>query len=151
MPGGVQTTRVDLYETAIRAILKDDVGREVVKTTAKVLNRARVLTPVDTGNLRASHQFKISSSGQKITGEVFTKVKYALPVHEGRRAIVIRPNTKQALAFRWHGQQFVRKWVHQPARRGKPWLRDALREVAASEGYKMQSAAAADAGGGGNL
>lgn len=148
---GVKSVRVDLFQEVIKAILQDDVGREVVRTTLKVLNRAKVMTPVDTGNLRASHQFKIKASASKITGEVFTKVKYALPVHEGRRATVIRPKTKKALAFVWHGQPMVRKWVHQPARPGKPWLRDALREVATSEGYKMQSAAATDAGGGGDL
>jgi hypothetical protein len=146
---GVKSVKVDLFLPVIKSILQDDVGREVVKVTLKVLNRARVMTPVDTGNLRASHQFKIRSSANKITGEVFTKVKYALPVHEGRRPVVIYPKHKQALAFVWHGQPMVRKWVSQPARRGRPWLRDALREVAASEGYKMQSAAAADATGGG--
>jgi hypothetical protein len=109
----------------------------------KVLNRARVKTPVDTGNLRSSHQFKIETVGSKIRGEVFTKVKYALPVHEGRRALTIRPTKKQALAFHWHGQQFVRKSVYQPARRGRPWLRDALTEIAASEGWKMQSGTSA--------
>lgn len=144
---GVKSVKVDLFQDVIKAVLQDDVGKSVVKTTLKVLNRAMVKTPVDTGNLRASHQFKIKNAANSITGEVFTKVKYALPVHEGRRAIVIYPKTKQALAFRWHGQPMVRKWVHQPARRGKPWLRDALREVATSEGYKMQSAAAADSGG----
>lgn len=141
----VQSVRVDLYQAAIKGILQDDVGKEVTKTTVKVLNRARVMTPVDTGNLRASHQFKITGGSQKITGEVFTNVKYALAVHEGRRPVVIYPKTKQALAFHWHGQKFVRKWVSQPGRKGKPWLRDALREVATSEGYKMQSTAAADA------
>ena len=149
--GGVKSVRVDLYNDVIKGVLQDDVGKEVVRTTIKVLNRAKVLTPVDTGNLRASHQFKIKHGSTRIVGEVFTKVKYALPVHEGRRALVIYPKTKKALAFRWHGQQYVRKWVHQPARHGKPWLRDALREVATSEGYKMQSAAAADASGGGDL
>lgn len=142
---GVKSVRVDLYESVIKGILKDDVGRDVTRVTLKVLNRARVLTPVDTGNLRASHQFKIENVGRGIAGQVFTKVKYALPVHEGRRALTIYPKNKQALAFHWHGQPMVRKWVSQPARRGKPWLRDALREVAAQEGYKMQSTAAADA------
>lgn len=150
MPGGVKSVKVDLYKEVIKSVLQDDVGREVTRVTIKVLNRARVLTPVDTGNLRASHQFKIKSTANKITGEVFTKVKYALPVHEGRRAIVIRPKEKQALAFVWHGRPMVRKWVHQPARHGRPWLRDALREVATNEGWKMQSAAAADASGGGD-
>lgn len=140
---GVRTTRVELFQPVIHAILQDDVGKEVVKTTLKVLNRARVKTPVDTGNLRSSHQFKIKNGAEKITGEVFTNVKYALAVHEGRRAVTIYPTNKQALAFRWHGQQMVRKSVHQPARRGRPWLADALREVAASEGWKMQSGASA--------
>jgi len=150
MPGGVKSVRVDLFQPVIQGILQDDVGREVVKTTLKVLNRSRVLVPVDHGNLRSSHQFKITNGANKISGEVFTKVKYALAVHEGRRALVIYPKKKKALAFVWHGQPMVRRWVHQPARRGKPWLRDALREVATSEGWKMQSAAAADASGGGD-
>jgi hypothetical protein len=146
----VKSVRVDLFNDVIKGVLHDLAGKEVTKTTLKVLNRARVLTPVDTGNLRASHQFKIKQSSNRVTGEVFTKVKYALPVHEGRRAIVIRPKDKQALSFYWHGEQMVRKWVAQPARHGRPWLRDALRDVATSEGYKMQSTAAADAGGGGD-
>jgi hypothetical protein len=148
MPGGVKSVRVDLYNDVIKGVLHDLAGKEVVRVTVKVLNRARVLTPVDTGNLRASHQFRLKSSSNRVTGEVFTNVKYALPVHEGRRALVIYPKRKQALAFVWHGVPMVRKWVSQPARPGRPWLRDALREVATSEGYKMQSAAAADASGG---
>lgn len=147
----VETVRVDLYLGVIKSVLHDLAGKDVTRVTLKVLNRAKVLTPVDTGNLRSSHQFQLTSSANKVQGEVFTKVKYALAVHEGRRALVIRPNKKQALAFVWHGQPMVRKWVHQPARRGRPWLRDALREVATSEGYKVQSGAAADATGGGDL
>lgn len=146
---GVKSVRVDLFQPVIKGVLQDLAGKDVVRVTIKTLNRAKVLTPVDTGNLRASHQFRIKSSTNKVTGEVFTNVKYALPLHEGRRAIVIYPKRKQALAFVWHGQPMVRKWVHQPARRGRPWLRDALREVAAEQGYRMQSAAAADAAGGG--
>lgn len=143
----VKSVTVDLYRDVIKDVLHDLVGREVTRVTMKVLNRARVMTPVDTGNLRASHQFRFKSTSNGITGEVFTKVKYALAVHEGRRPVVIRPVKKQALAFVWHGQPMVRKWVSQPARRGRPWLRDALREVATSEGWKMQSTAAMDSGG----
>jgi len=141
---GVKSVRVELFKPVIDSVLHDLAGKDVMRVTLRTLNRAKVLTPVDTGNLRSSHQFRIKSSSAKVLGEVFTNVKYALPVHEGRKATVIRPKNKQALAFVWHGQPMVRKWVHQPARRGKPWLRDALREVAAQEGYKMQSAAAMD-------
>ncbi len=144
----VKSVRVDLFQSVITGVLHDLAGKEVTRTTIKVLNRAKVLTPVDTGNLRASHQFRLTQSADKVTGEVFTNVKYALPVHEGRHALTIYPKSKQALAFRWHGQQMVRKSVFQPARRGRPWLRDALREVATSEGYKMQTGATS---GGGDL
>jgi hypothetical protein len=144
----VKQVRVDLYQSVITGVLHDLAGKDVMRTTLRVLNRGKVTTPVDTGNLRASHQFRIKQSANGITGEVFTNVKYALAVHEGRRALTIYPRKKQALAFVWHGQPMVRKYVTQPARRGRPWLRDALREVAAQQGYKMESAAAADAGGG---
>jgi len=144
---GVKSVKVELYKPVIDGILHDLAGKDVMRVTLRVLNRAKVLTPVDTGNLRSSHQFRIKSSSAKVLGEVFTNVKYALPVHEGRKALVIRPKNKQALSFVWGGQKMVRKWVYQPARPGKPWLRDALREVATQEGYKMQSAAAGDTGG----
>lgn len=144
---GVSKVRVELFRPVIDSVLHDLAGKDVTRITLRVLNRARVLSPVDEGTLRSSHQFRIKSSSSKVLGEVFTNVKYALAVHEGRRAVVIRPKNKQALAFVWHGRPMVRKWVHQPARRGKPWMRDALREVAAQEGYKMQSAAAADSSG----
>ena len=146
---GVKSVKVDLYNLVIKETLHNLAGKDVVRVTLKTLNRAKVLCPVDEGTLRASHQFRLTQGANSVKGEVFTKVKYALAVHEGRRALTIYPKNKQALAFRWHGQQMVRKSVHQPARRGRPWLRDALREVAAQEGYKMQSSAAADAGGAG--
>lgn len=134
---GVKNVRVDLYRAVLDDIASDLAGKDVMRVTLMVLNRARVKTPVDTGNLRAGHQMKLTSSSSKITGEVFNLIKYALPVHEGRRAVTIYPKNGQALAFRWQGQQFVRKSVTQPARRGRPWLRDALVEVATREGYKV--------------
>lgn len=141
MASGVKAVRVDLYQAAMRDVVGDLAGKDVMRVTLRVLNRARVLTPVDTGNLRASHQFRLTKGGAGVTGEVFTNVKYALPLHEGRGAVTIYPKNKQALAFRWHGQQYVRKSVTQPARRGRPWLRNALTEVATREGYRMQGAA----------
>jgi hypothetical protein len=130
--------RVDLYQPVISGVLHDLAGKDVTRTTLRVLNRAKVLTPVDTGNLRSSHQFRLTQSANKVTGEVYTKVKYALPLHEGRRAVTIYPRHKQALAFTWHGKPMVRKSVHQPARRGRPWLRTALTEVAGQTGYRVQ-------------
>jgi hypothetical protein len=141
----VKSVRVELYRDVIKSELHELVTPHIAVVTLRVFNRARVLTPVDTGNLRASHQVRFRQSANRNIGEVFTKVKYALPLHEGRGAVTIYPKKKQALAFVWHGQPMVRRSVFQRPRGGKPWLRNALREVAASEGYKMQSAAAMDA------
>ena len=146
----VKSVRVDLYNLVIKETLHGLAGKDVVRVGMEVFNRAKVMTPVDTGNLRNSHQIKIKQTETKVTFEVYTRAKYALAVHEGRRPVIIYPNKKKALAFVWHGQPMVRKWVSQPARRGRPWLRDALREVAASEGYRMESTAAADATSGGD-
>jgi hypothetical protein len=133
----VTQVRIDLFEAEIAATLQDDVGKFVVDTTVRTLNRAKVLCPVDTGNLRASHQMRIARTADRISGEVFTHVKYALPVHNGRGVVRIVPKTRQALAFTWRGQYMVRRSVVQPARKGRPWLLDALKEVAAQQGMQM--------------
>ena len=144
----VKSVQVELFRPVIRGVLQQMSGRDVLRVTMLVLNRSKVKCLVDVGNLRAGHQFRMKATESKQIGEVFNRVKYALPVHEGRRAVVIRPKTKQALSFTWHGQPMVRKSVFQPARKGRPWMRDALAEVAAQQGYKMEPGAG---GGGGDL
>lgn len=137
--GTVKVVDVSLYKAVIDLTLDNAVLPEIVETTVAVMNRAKALCPVDTGNLRSSINLTLRlKSKTKITGEVYTKVKYALPVHEGRRPVVIRPNKKKALRFRWHGETFVRKWVWQPARHGRPFLTEALRQVAAQRGYEYK-------------
>lgn len=133
----VKRVDVALYQGVIKGMLFGLGTKEITRVTLKILNRSMVMCPVDQGNLRAAHQFRIKETGQRVTGEVFNKVKYALPVHEGRGPLTIRPKHRQALAFVWHGQPMVRKSVFQPARKGRPWMRDALKEVAGHEGYKV--------------
>lgn len=113
--------------------------RNVTKTTLRVLNLARVRCPVRTGNLRNSHQMavRIESARNHVVGQVFTHVKYARPVHDGRRARTIRPRKKKALRFYWRGRWWIRGVVHQGPTRGYPWLRASLRDVARPAGYKM--------------
>lgn len=55
---------------------------------------------------------------------VATNKAYARAVHEGRKAIVIRPRKKRALA--WNGGNSVAKKVFQPAREGQPFFREAV-------------------------
>lgn len=113
--------------------------KNTTRVTLQVLNRGRVLCPVRTGNLRNSHMMKVTAQpGRRhVTGSVFTHVKYARAVHNGRRARVIRPRKKKALAFNWKGRRWVLAKVTQGPVKGNPWLRRALEEVAVPAGYKM--------------
>ena len=111
--------------------------RTVTDVTRRVLNRAIILTPVDTGNLRASNQMRVRQQGTKIVGEVINPVTYSGPVHDGSRAYVVRPRRRKALRFVVGGQVVFAKSARIPARRGRPWLLRAMREVAGSLGWTV--------------
>ena len=110
----------------------------VTDTTRRVLNRAIVLTPVDTGRLRAANQMRVGPRGAlAFVGEVFNPTSYAPPVHDGSKAYIVRPRRKKALRFVVGGQVVFAAYARIPARRGRPWLYRALREVAIPRGYKV--------------
>lgn len=133
MPSSV---RVELNRAALQRIGAQASGRLVLSTTRKVLNRAKVLTPVDTGTLRNSQTMEVRTIGRKITGRVSTRIKYALPVHEGvSRPVVIVPKKKKALRFVIDGRVVYARRVVLPPRRGRPWMRRALFEVALPAGF----------------
>lgn len=112
--------------------------RRVTDTTRRVLNRAIVLTPVDTGNLRAQNKSSVRRATLKVTGRVWNSTSYAAAVHDGSRAHTIRPKRKKALRFVVAGNRVVfARSVQMPARRGRPWLFRALTEVAGREGYQI--------------
>lgn len=97
--------RVQISEAEVRRLMVGPTGlatRYVVRKTDQILNRARLLCPVDTGNLRASLTTAIRTDGQKVIGLVGSDVEYALPLHEGRttsrgRKIPGRPFLRRAL------------------------------------------------------
>jgi phage gpG-like protein len=72
------------------------------------------------GELRRS----ISVSGLDGGAVVGTNKAYARAVHEGRKAIIIRPKKKRALA--WNEGNSAAKRVYQPARSGNPFFRNAV-------------------------
>lgn len=127
--------RLELNHAVLQRIAREDAGRLVLSTTRRVYNRAKVLAPVDTGNLRAAHSWTVKLVAGKPTGRVENRVNYALPVHNGRRAIVIRPRRRKALRFVINGRVVFARWVHQPSRRPKPWLNTALVQVAVPQGF----------------
>lgn len=117
-------------ETARKA-----VNRVVRRTYA----RSQVLVPVDNGVLRASGQPDLARDrGALVIGSVTYTAEYAAAVHNGRRALTIRarrPGGK--LKFTVDGRTVYARQVHQPARAGRPYLAQALREVAAQEGFTV--------------
>lgn len=85
--------------------------------------------PFRTGDLRKSIQVELLGKGVAAVG---SNLNYARAVHEGRPALVIRPKNKKALF--WPGARHPVKAVHQPARKGQPFLREAAEEME-REGY----------------
>lgn len=140
---------------------------EVTDTTRRVYNRAIVLTPVRTGNLRGQNKMRVlAAHGKRVTGEVFNETSYALAVHDGHAAYTLRPKPKiitvrakkgKALKFKVGGKTIFRRSVRMqkplrfviggrvvyaqsarmPARRGRPWIYRALLEIAVPRGYKI--------------
>jgi hypothetical protein len=104
-----------------------------------VVNRAKILCPVDTGRLRAS--IRIESRRTLALRSIFTvgsDVYYAPFVNDGTRPHEIRPRRAQALRFVIGGRVVFAKVVHHPGTRPNPFLDRALREVAAAREYSFR-------------
>lgn len=103
----------------------------VTRVTRKTLNRSKVKCPVDTGNLRASGWMDVNVGTSFVTGTILYTAEYAAAVHNGRRALIIRPTKPGGyLWFTVNGKKVRAREVHQPARAARPFLANALREVA---------------------
>lgn len=122
-----------------RTHAREVAERKVTATTRKVQNRAKVTSPVDTGLMRASHVSHVAWHGSRIIGEVRVIVPYAAAVHDGwTRTAPILPVHKKALKFKVGGKTVIVKAVYAPASfKGRPWLWEALVEIAAPEGYRL--------------
>jgi hypothetical protein len=103
-----------------------------------VLNRAKILAPVDTGRLRASGSIQYSglfSFRPKAT--IIFNTDYAAAVNDGTRPHIIRPRNAQALRFRIGGRVVYARVVHHPGTRANPFLDRALREVTRPAGWTV--------------
>jgi hypothetical protein len=110
---------------------------EVTDTTRRVFNRATVLTPVDTGRLRAGNHMRVQPTTTGAVGEVFNNTAYARAVHDGTREYVVRPRRKQALRFTVGGEVVFAMSARIPARAGRPWMYRALVEICTPRGYTV--------------
>lgn len=98
---------VRLDSAALRQVLTGPAGpvvADLFRRGNRVLQKARVLTPVDQGQLRASLALEMRSEDGVPVARVGTNVKYAIWVHEGTgiygpRKRPITPVRKKLLAW----------------------------------------------------
>lgn len=132
-------TRVKVARDRLTRVAAVAGGKEAARTTRRVFNRARVLSPWDTGYMRGRHSVDLRVGKRRAVGRVIVSTRYALAVHDGAAPHVIRARRKQALRFKFRGRVVIVRSVRHPGNEGRPWLAIALREVALKEGYKIVS------------
>lgn len=130
--------RLRLDRGDLRRAIRGASLSELERTGQRVVNRAKILCPVDTGRLRASIRGQARRTWTlRPMFTVGTNVDYAEMVHDGTRPHVIRPRTKQALKFTIGGQVVFAKVVNHPGTRARPFLDRALREETAGRNYRV--------------
>lgn len=111
---------------------------ELRRVGPQVVNRAKILCPVDTGRLRASIRGQAQRTWtlrpQFVVG---SDVEYAAYVNDGTRPHRIPARPGGVLRFVWNGQVTYARYVQHPGTRAKPFLDRALREVTAGRGYRI--------------
>lgn len=132
-------TKVTIDEAAMHQLLYSaggPIGKHMTKVTLKVHGVAKIIAPVDSGQLRNDISWKIEATPRGPVGRVYNRVKHALYVHEGTRAHVIRPTRAKLLAFkpRGSGRTVFAKVVHHPGTRANRYLRRAVEMVKGTMG-----------------
>ncbi|MGH3476808.1 MAG: hypothetical protein ACRDQD_08215 [Nocardioidaceae bacterium] len=102
------------------------VGRWFAGLIRQIEGVAQQGCPVDTGNLRRSHDHSVTNLGFRLHGVVRANANYALMVHQGTAPHEIRPVRARALRFTVGGDVVFATRVMHPGTQGQPWLRTAL-------------------------
>lgn len=130
--------RIRLDRGDLRRAIRQASRAELREVGPRVVNRAKILAPVDTGRLRASIKGELQGVWTlRPRFVVGTNVDYAEMVHDGTRPHVIRPRNARALRFMVNGRVVYARVVHHPGTRANPFLDRALREVTAGRGYRI--------------
>jgi hypothetical protein len=127
--------------------------QELRRVGPMVVNRAKILAPVDTGRLRASIGPPQYSRTWTLRPQVTVTagVDYAKMVHDGTAAHWIRPRAARQgkpkrgggrkptyLRFEVGGSVVYAREVWHPGTRARPFLDRAVREVTAGRGYTVR-------------
>jgi hypothetical protein len=110
----------------------------VFETGRQVLNRSKLTSPVNTGNMRSKHRLTMRARRTFVEGRIEVRTKYATMIHNGTRQHIIRARKKKALKFTSGGRTVIVKRVYHPGTKPRPWLFSALQEVGTLRGYKVQ-------------
>lgn len=135
--------RLRIDSSKLHGVGMDEARTRVNRVVRRTYTRSQILVPVDNGPLRASGQPNLATDrGSLVIGGVSYTIEYAAAVHNGRRALTIRAKTRAGgrpgyLRFEVGGRVVYARQVHQPARTGRPYLAQALREVAPQEGFRV--------------
>jgi hypothetical protein len=130
--------RVRLDRPQLTRVIQGESRRTLRQRAPQVLNRAKILAPVDTGRLRSSGKIRYSGFfGFRPKATVVFDVDYAEAVHNGTRPHTIRPRNAQALRFVIGGRVVYAKVVHHPGTKPNPFLERAVREVMRPAGWNV--------------
>ena len=66
-----------ISEQQWRAVVVEDVAKEITETAYKIERDAKLIVPVDTGDLRKSIETEIKGTGGSTSAEVGTDVEYS--------------------------------------------------------------------------
>lgn len=130
--------RAEINQAALHQVATDLAMDLVTRVTRGTFNRSAVLCPVNTGRLRASGKMNVAASGSEVVGEVVYDADYAAAVHEGSPSMLIVPTRGEYLRFEVNGRVVFVRSVLRPAQPERPFLFDALDEVAGGEGFEVQ-------------
>ena len=124
----------------IQRAVSDPARALVSRATRQTLNLAKARAPRDTGRLANSLGMRVREAPNSVRGFVSTRVKYAMPIHEGARAHVIRPRRSGGrLRFFWEaaGREVSFRYVNHPGVGSTPFLTSSMAQVCAPMGFTI--------------
>lgn len=106
-----------------------EVGRYLTVVGAKLKYLAKYQAGVDTGALRSSMSYRVTTGSHGLLVTVGSDNRVALMHHKGTRPHVILPRRSQTLRFYSHGRIVYAQIVHHPGTKPNRYLTDNLRRV----------------------